>query len=279
MPLNSTRGGASAKGFGLASGLSPFLEATGGTVTTSGDFKIHSFTTTGTFIVSKAPRNAALGNGVRYLVVGGGGSVNATSNLKGGDSTWNAITSTGGGYGGSSYSGGKPGGSGGGAGGESGGSGVGSGNAGGFSPSEGQNGGVHSGSGASRRPGAGGGASQAGVAQPTGTGGAGTASDITGSSVTYAGGGGGGSHQSPTTTGGAGGGGGGSQSASPIGPGTDGLGGGEGGNSQSGGGGAGGFRTIGTYTTDVSIQTYPVTIGAGAGNGGDGRVILAYKFK
>ena len=59
-----------------------FISATGGTVTTSGDFKIHSFTGDGCFVVS------ALGNGpagtgrnpaggpsaVDYLVVAGGGA-------------------------------------------------------------------------------------------------------------------------------------------------------------------------------------------------------------
>ena len=51
----------------------PFITATGGTITTSGDFKIHSFTGPGTFSVS----NAGLGSGsntVDYLVVAAGGS-------------------------------------------------------------------------------------------------------------------------------------------------------------------------------------------------------------
>jgi hypothetical protein len=38
MPLNSTRGAASAKGFGLLSGGKSFIVATGGTITFSGDF-------------------------------------------------------------------------------------------------------------------------------------------------------------------------------------------------------------------------------------------------
>ena len=48
MPLNSTRGGASAKGFGLTAGKPPF-EATGGTVTTYGAYTVHTFTGPGTF--------------------------------------------------------------------------------------------------------------------------------------------------------------------------------------------------------------------------------------
>ena len=49
-----------------------FIEATGGTITTSGDFKIHSFTGDGCFVVSKVG-NAAGSENVSYLVVAGGG--------------------------------------------------------------------------------------------------------------------------------------------------------------------------------------------------------------
>ena len=52
----------------------PFIAATGGTITTSGDYKIHTFTGDGCFVVS----NIGLGtptnpNTVSYLVVAGGG--------------------------------------------------------------------------------------------------------------------------------------------------------------------------------------------------------------
>jgi len=50
-----------------------FLAATGGTVTTSGDFKIHTFTSPGTFCVS-AISTVPAENTVSYLVVGGGGA-------------------------------------------------------------------------------------------------------------------------------------------------------------------------------------------------------------
>lgn len=50
-----------------------FIEATGGTITTSGDFKIHSFTGDGNFIVSTAGSGGAPEK-VDYLVVAGGGS-------------------------------------------------------------------------------------------------------------------------------------------------------------------------------------------------------------
>lgn len=59
-------------------GLVTFTAATGGTVTTCGDFKIHTFTGPGTFCVSSvgnSPVNPLGGpNTVDYLVVAGGGS-------------------------------------------------------------------------------------------------------------------------------------------------------------------------------------------------------------
>ena len=50
-----------------------FTSATGGTVTTSGDFKIHSFTGDGNFVVSTAGFGPAQLSKVDYLVVAGGG--------------------------------------------------------------------------------------------------------------------------------------------------------------------------------------------------------------
>jgi len=50
----------------------PNLVATGGTITTSGDYKIHTFTGPGTFTVLNASATAA-NNTVSYLVVAGGG--------------------------------------------------------------------------------------------------------------------------------------------------------------------------------------------------------------
>ena len=63
-----------AKASDIAEGPS-FITATGGTITTSGDFKIHTFTGPGTFVVSSLA-NCAVGagpNNVDYLVVAGGG--------------------------------------------------------------------------------------------------------------------------------------------------------------------------------------------------------------
>ena len=50
----------------------PYVAATGGTITTSGDFKIHTFTSSGTFTVTAAG-NSSGSNTVDYLVVAGGG--------------------------------------------------------------------------------------------------------------------------------------------------------------------------------------------------------------
>ena len=50
-----------------------FVAATGGTITTSGDYKIHAFTGPGTFTVSCAG-NSQGSNTVDYLVVAGGGA-------------------------------------------------------------------------------------------------------------------------------------------------------------------------------------------------------------
>ena len=61
-------------------GLVPaFVTATGGTVTTSGDFKIHTFTGPGTFTVSCAG-NVAGSSTVDYLVLAGGGGGGTSGN-------------------------------------------------------------------------------------------------------------------------------------------------------------------------------------------------------
>ena len=60
-----------------------YVTATGGTITTSGNFKIHTFTGPGTFTVSCAG-NAAGSNTVDYLVVAGGGGGGANAGGGGG---------------------------------------------------------------------------------------------------------------------------------------------------------------------------------------------------
>jgi hypothetical protein len=56
-------------------GISPFIDATGGTITCSGNCRIHTFTGPGTFTVNRiATTCAAVNNLVSYVVVAGGGS-------------------------------------------------------------------------------------------------------------------------------------------------------------------------------------------------------------
>ena len=71
MPLLATAGGASIRGFRPYSTLvtAGFISATGGTITTSGNYKYHTFTSSGTFSVSVAPT----GKFIDFIVVAGGG--------------------------------------------------------------------------------------------------------------------------------------------------------------------------------------------------------------
>jgi hypothetical protein len=56
-------------------GISPFIDATGGTITCSGNCRIHTFTGPGTFTVNRiATTCAPVNNLVSYVVVAGGGS-------------------------------------------------------------------------------------------------------------------------------------------------------------------------------------------------------------
>jgi hypothetical protein len=60
-----------------------YVTATGGTVTTSGNFKIHTFTSPGTFCVSCAG-NAQGSNTVSYMVIAGGGGAGQNAGGGGG---------------------------------------------------------------------------------------------------------------------------------------------------------------------------------------------------
>jgi hypothetical protein len=236
--ISSVRGSFGAQGrFGRIAGLAA---STGGTITTAGGYRIHTFlrADTGT---NFTPSGAGT---VEYLVIGAGGSggeygggggaggylsgstsVTATAypitvgegfkhpsagnyninGTPGGNSVFSSITATGGG-GGGSWDGGPTssldGGSGGGAEGHASGGGGGAGGAGG------------NGSGGPQRPtragtgivgqGFPGGLGYSAPATVSGNGGIGLASSITGSSVVRAGGGGGGTHLSTAGTGGSG---------------------------------------------------------------------------
>ena len=63
--------------------LNQFISATGGTITTSGNFKIHTFTGDGCFVASQVGLGAGPSN-VDYLVVAGGGGSNGSGSGGGG---------------------------------------------------------------------------------------------------------------------------------------------------------------------------------------------------
>ncbi len=70
-------------------GLSPYVTATGGTITNSGNFRIHTFTGPGTFCVTSggaaAPGSGSGSNLIDYIVVaGGGGSGGNHQHIQGG---------------------------------------------------------------------------------------------------------------------------------------------------------------------------------------------------
>jgi len=60
-----------------------FISATGGCVTTSGNYKIHTFNSDANFVVTKLA-NAPADNAVDYLVVAGGGGIGSTNRTGGG---------------------------------------------------------------------------------------------------------------------------------------------------------------------------------------------------
>ena len=227
--------------FLMTVGPPAFMTATGGTETTDGDYKVHTFTSSGTFTVTILGSDSTFGSKVEYLVVAGGGgggfqghgggggaggyrhnsaydfTVSAQAytitvcgyggaKTTGGNSTFANITSAGGGRGGHNNSeAGQAGGSGGGGSGHFNSGSGGSGNSPSVSPSQGNSGG----SGQDGNPvygaGGGGGAGQGGQNGSRnsggGTGGNGSSNDIHGSSRTYSAGGGGHGHGSPAAGG------------------------------------------------------------------------------
>ena len=72
-------------GFGSGGVAGKFVTATGGTITTSGKFKIHTFTSPGTFCVA-CGGDCNGSNTVSYVVVAGGGGGGGGANCGGGGS-------------------------------------------------------------------------------------------------------------------------------------------------------------------------------------------------
>ena len=263
------------------------ISATGGTITTDGDFKVHSFTSNGTFTPTITGHTES---DVEYLVIAGGGGGGAKGGgggaggfrtgfegitsgtgyaitvgaggaggtglsvrgVNGANSVFDSVTSVGGGGGGSDagvYRNGSDGGSGGGVAGGGYGDTVAGGSA---TAGQGFDGGNHI---ASSPYNGGGGGGAGAVGATNGNGGAGLASSITGSSVTRAGGGGGGGDVSGSAgAAGAGGGGAGAGASDTPAAGTVNTGGG------GGAGGNGGGHVDGAA-------------------GGSGIVIIRYRFQ
>ena len=263
-----------------------FMTATGGNITTDGDYKVHTFNSSGTFEVTRGgtvkaliigggggggtQNNGAGGGGAggyiendsvsvseqAYNIVVGAGGAKSTSSSASGSNGNNSsafgLTALGGGGGAHEDTLGSNGGSGGGGGGKTSAGAIAGGTA-----SQGSNGGsgIYHSAGSYRAGGGGGGAGAVGgnaTVGVAGVGGTGLASSITGSSVTRAGGGGG-SSIAGSGAGGSGGGGNGNGNT---------------GNAQSGtantGGGGGAAATYNGYA---------------AGDGGSGVVIVRYKFQ
>ena len=259
---------------------SSFIVATGGTITTDGNYRVHTFNSSGSFQITSGSgmveslvvagggaggnSNAAgggaggliyttpgatYGTGTYTVTVGAGGTgvSTGTSGNNGGNSVFDTITATGGGGGGANANAGNNGGSGGGGGGTSGGQPGGTGIAGqGFAGGTGVD--VINSSGG----GGGGCGSVGGNAAPAvgGNGGTGCSNSITGSAVFYASGGGGSNSFSTQGTASAGGGANGAASAAS--------------NATANTGGGGGGRGDGAGTS---------------GAGGSGVVILRYQFQ
>ncbi len=83
--VDATRGWKSVNDSTLnVSGAPAFIVATGGTITECGNFKIHTFTSDGTFTICSAPTPA--NNNASYMVVagGGGGATSPNANSGGG---------------------------------------------------------------------------------------------------------------------------------------------------------------------------------------------------
>lgn len=249
--------------------------AAGGTITTSGGYTIHTFTSNGTFTPSgnldvdylivagggggstasgsggggggggllQDTEHAVTAQGYSIVVGVGGAAGTGSAGVNGGNSSFDSLVSIGGGGGGLTNTNGIAGGSGGGGGANTanprtGGAGTGG---------QGFAGGSNTTSGSAYGAGGGGGASEVGyngLSTQGGNGGDGIASSISGSSVTYAGGGGGGARTTAGGTGGAGGGGNGGYDANGATDGTDGLGGGGGGAEDGGSTGAGGSGVV-----------------------------------
>src|SRR5210317_1592420 len=85
MPIKSSFGAGSASGFGAGSESGPaYIEATGGTESTVGDYKIHVFTGDGTLCVTSKGKPSGSNTADYMVVAGGGGGAQGTGGGGGG---------------------------------------------------------------------------------------------------------------------------------------------------------------------------------------------------
>jgi len=268
-----------------------FIIATGGTITTDGDYKVHSFSSSAEFTVTSLGTDPTYGDKIDYLAVAGGGgggtflgagggsgglltatsatvsaiayaatvgaggagaTVERTQGGAGSNSTFYGVTAVGGGGGAANGSGQRDGVSGG-----SGGGAVSSGTPGAGTAGQGNEGGAGSGTGVLGQGGGGGAGAVGGDATSTngGDGGVGLQNSITGTALYYAGGGGGSAYAPSGGIAGEGGEGGGGDGGTTAGSDAD---------ANTGGGGGGSDRD---------------TVTPAGGNGGSGIVIVRYKFQ
>lgn len=84
MPFLQTLGGGSAHGFRASSGASDdeWVDASGGTESTSGDYKIHQFTSNGTFTLNSIPSDNS--GFIELLMIAGGGGGGGRAGAGGG---------------------------------------------------------------------------------------------------------------------------------------------------------------------------------------------------
>tara|TARA_R100000322_G_scaffold116806_1_gene75092 strand:- start:1841 stop:2803 length:963 start_codon:yes stop_codon:yes gene_type:complete len=74
MPIIGSRGAASASGFGQRSGVGILIDASGGSIEEIGDYRVHTFTSNGNFVVNEIAGSVpSPAQAVDYIVVAGGG--------------------------------------------------------------------------------------------------------------------------------------------------------------------------------------------------------------
>jgi len=74
MPIIGSRGAASASGFGQRSGVGILIDASGGSIEEIGDYRVHTFTANGNFVVNEIAGSVpSPAQAVDYVVVAGGG--------------------------------------------------------------------------------------------------------------------------------------------------------------------------------------------------------------